>query len=156
MEILWLAILVYSIGLAVVLHFRPAVMFHENGVWKEFGYQRSSGHTLFPFWLFAITWAFSSYAMAAGISWAIVSGPGMIPVAAAAIQYTSSPLDEFMSASASAASSPDEEDYESELEVPTPKKKAPPRPGYYVLDPSSRETGLRRYIYYGQKAPEDA
>ena len=71
MEILWLAIILYSLGLGLVLHFRPALMFNENGTWKEFGYQRSpeSRFTIFPFWLFAISWAFLSYALAATVSW---------------------------------------------------------------------------------------
>ena len=30
---------------------------------------------------------------------------------------------------------------------------AKPRSGYYVLDPASREGGLRRYIYYGSAPP---
>ena len=69
MEILWFAIVIYSIGLGILLHFRPAFMFHENGSWKEFGYQRDSRHTLFPFWLFAIAWAFMSYVLAATFVW---------------------------------------------------------------------------------------
>ena len=74
MEILWLAILFYSIGLGAVLHFRPALMFHENGTWKEFGYQRSARYTIFPVWLFAIVWAIVSYTLAAAIVWAWRSG----------------------------------------------------------------------------------
>ena len=70
MEILWLAIFLYSIGLAVVLHFKPALMFHPTtGAWKEFGYQRGSRYTIFPFWLFAIVWALMSYVLAATITW---------------------------------------------------------------------------------------
>ena len=69
MEILWLAIILYSAGLALVLHFRPTLMFNDDGTWKEFGYQRSSRHTLLPFWLFVVAWAFVSYAAAAALSW---------------------------------------------------------------------------------------
>jgi len=164
MEILWLAIVLYSIGLGLVLHFKPALMFNENGSWKEFGYQRSQGdksrHTLFPFWLFAITWAFASYAVAAGISW-IVPAAGLVATASA----TSSSLGSY---------SPDEysDSEEEEEEAATPVSKvtelpkrgrgrprkteaAKPRSGYYVIDPEAREGGLRKYIYYGSEPPPE-
>jgi hypothetical protein len=155
MEILWLAIILYSIGLGLALHFRPALMFNENGTWKEFGYQRSSGdksrHTLFPFWLFAITWAFLSYAVAASITWIIPAASVAATVMTDQADYTDS-------------------DYESpivnvekENNVPIsetvrrgrgrPRKN--PRPGYYVIDPESEQNGLRRYIYYGSQPPTD-
>ena len=79
MEILWIAIVLYSAGLAVVLHFRPALMFNEDGTWKEFGYQRSPRHTLLPFWLFVIVWAFVSYAMAAAGIWFFSTSSSSIP-----------------------------------------------------------------------------
>ena len=154
MEVLWLAILIYSLGLAGILHVRPAAMFHENGTWKEFGYQRSSGHTLFPFWLFAITWAFVSYALATAIAWMVpTGGPNLAVTAAAAM--TAAPL-QFG----------DEEAEDEELTAASEIEEAPapaartrsskkPRPGYYVLDPASREGGLRRYIYYGPQAPSE-
>jgi hypothetical protein len=157
MEILWLAIFLYSIGLAVVLQWKPRLMFHENGNWKEFGYQRGSGlvgsrYTLFPVWLFAIAWAFVSYAVAAAAVW-ILSQPAAAAAATAAL--SSNFVD---------SESEVEPDYEEEEEIaipvsrlrttrrPTPSA-AKPRPGYYVLDPASREAGLRRYVYYGQEPP---
>lgn len=169
MEVLWLAIFLYSIGLGIVLHFRPALMFHANGSWKEFGYQRDSRHTLFPFWLFAVSWAFVSYAVAAALV-AIAGGGGLATAsttaAAATTWLTARPEEE-----------PEEEEEvepeaepepEPEIAVPisrvrntTPKKTTPrasskPRPGYYVLDPEQNtKSGLRRYIYYGPDAPEE-
>jgi hypothetical protein len=169
MESLWLAIAIYSVGLALVIWMRPALMFNENGSWKEFGYQRTSRHTLFPVWLFAITWAFVSYALAAALIW-ILTGRS---VAAA------------MSASAAAASAvsqsqnrwtpsrglyepedeEDEEESDDEFAIPVSrvprsasrsKAKAKPRAGYYVLDPESERSGLHRYIYYGDKPPQEA
>jgi hypothetical protein len=155
MEILWLAIVFYSIGLAIILHFRPPLMFNENGTWKEFGYQRGGPtprHTIFPFWLFAVAWAFVSYALAAAISW-------MVPVSAAtaAVAASYAPYD-----------SEYDYDYEDE-EVAVPVSQIPvrrgrgrprkntavttPRQGYYVMEPSTREGGLRKYIYYGPEAP---
>ena len=149
MEILWLAIVLYSVGLGLVLHFRPSVMFNENGSWKEFGYQRPSGsrHTLFPFWLFAVTWAFVSYAIAASAVW-------IFPLAAVS------------AVAASTSYTDDESEVEEEELTPvtrrgrgrprkTEQTAAKPRPGYYVLDPETRENGLRKYIYYGSEAPEE-
>jgi hypothetical protein len=148
MEILWLAIVLYSVGLGLVLHFKPALMFNEAGAWKEFGYQRSSGprsrHTMFPFWLFAIAWAFLSYAIAAGISW-------VIPTAAVA-----SAANSFNSYAQSEYSDAEEEDIPPAV-APRgrgrPRKT--PRPGYYVVDPESEKEGLRKYIYYGSEPPSE-
>lgn len=162
MQTLWLAIFLYSVGLGLVLHFRPALMFNANGSWKEFGYKRDTRYTMFPVWLFAIVWAVASYAVAA-----VVSGGGeptefMGASAAAATYMNSSPFN-------TAA----EEDYElpetemeaissADYEMPPPpsvrrprgRPRKQPRPGYYVLDAASeREGGLRRYIYYGNAPP---
>lgn len=87
MEILWLAIVFYSIGLAIVLHFRPALMFHENGTWKEFGYQRDSRHTIFPFWLFSVAWAFASYVIASAIVWTL-QAKSAVPMISASAAYS--------------------------------------------------------------------
>jgi uncharacterized membrane protein YcgQ (UPF0703/DUF1980 family) len=166
MEILWLAIVFYSIGLAVILHFRPALMFNENGSWKEFGYQRTGGdksrHTLFPFWLFAIVWAFVSYVIAASIVHMNGSGAGSATAALA----TASSASYF---SPSSASEYDDDEYEEEededVAIPVSKVRksrtnrssknvgVKTRPGYYVLDPNSKESGLRKYIYYGPERP---
>ena len=171
--VLWLAIVIYSIGLAAVLHLRPSLMFHENGTWKEFGYQRTpaSRYTIFPFWLFSIAWAFVSYAVASAVSWIVPAGG--VAAAATTLYYESnrSNYDE---------ESEDEDgttDFEpiSQVSEPTRRPRGRPRkvtsaptqgqtqtqtqapsdtrPGYYVLDPASKEEGLHRYIYYGPTAP---
>ncbi len=176
MEILWLAIVFYSIGLGLVLHIRPSLMFNENGTWKEFGYQRDSRYTIFPFWLFAIGWAIVSYALAAAASWTLGG-------AAAATLSSMSASNVFRrSAASSAPDSESDSDYESENEtedaaeadyeefgrrvsqtntIRSPRgRKRPqtparqPRAGYYVLDPETKDSGLRKYIYYGDKLPE--
>ena len=182
MEILWLAILFYSVGLAAVLHYRPALMFNENGTWKEFGYHRASSarYTLFPVWLFAITWAIVSYTLAAAIVWAWRS-PVTATTAAgtAAFAMTSDRVVRFAEDEAE-----EEEDYDTDYEeneapeamVPVSEMSAPamtetirmrpsarriqtparqPRMGYYVLDPASEKSGLRRYIYYGAAPPPE-
>ena len=166
MELLWLAIVFYSAGLAAVLYLRPTVMFNENGTWKEFGYQRDSRHTLFPFWLFVITWAIVSYVLSMAVSSYLSASASIGLTAAAASASHSFATDMF----------DHEEEGESESEeeeVPEPPKKrrsrtvtvhedesigipvsrapvsqAPvsrsrvssrekPRPGYYVLDPEA-------------------
>ena len=155
MEILWLAIVFYSVGLAGILYFRPRLMFNEDGTWKEFGYQRNARHTIFPFWLFAITWAFVSYALASATRWMSVETAA---VGTAAVSTYYSGEDDY-----------DEEEEEDESDM-TPvsemrrrpgrpkgsksKKTSQPRSGYYVLNPASRESGLSRYIYYGDQAPD--
>jgi hypothetical protein len=36
---------------------------------------------------------------------------------------------------------------------PRGRPRKQPRPGYYVLDPASREGGLHQYVYYGSEPP---
>lgn len=168
MQTLWLAIFLYSVGLGVVLHFRPALMFNANGSWKEFGYKRDARYTMFPVWLFAIVWAILSYGIAAAIGGVSGGESALAATAATSAYLNSSPFNE----SAEDDYIPSEE-YEdsSEMEAvsemppppPPPSMRRPrgrprkqPRPGYYVLDPvSEREGGLRRYIYYGNAPPAD-
>jgi ammonia channel protein AmtB len=164
MEILWIAIVLYSAGLALVLHFRPALMFNEDGTWKEFGYQRSSRHTMLPFWLFVIVWAFMSYAIAASITW-YFSAPaiGLSALTSASATF-SQPTEE--------VEDEDEEEEDEETMMPVSEMSAPisgapisgapkrgpgrprkekPLQGYYVLEKNG--DGLHRYIYYGPDSP---
>jgi hypothetical protein len=172
MEILWLAIIFYSIGLGLVLHFRPALMFNENGTWKEFGYQRDSRYTIFPFWLFAIGWAIVSYALAAAASWTL----GGAATATVTALSSMSASNVFRRSTQETEPEPDtDSDYESEdeeeddeefgrrvsetIRIPRGRKRPQtparqPRSGYYVLDPETKDSGLRKYIYYGDKLPE--
>jgi hypothetical protein len=180
MEILWLAIVFYSIGLGLVLHFKPRLMFNDNGTWKEFGYQAGPRHTLFPVWLFAIAWAVVSYAIASVIRWSYL-GPTTALSSAAALSMMPSgrvrtafgQYDEEDLPEDEAEAAEEEEDAEAEAEslgqrvsetirIPrgrtvrpqTPARK--PRSGYYVLDPQSKSgDGLRKYIYYGEAPPPE-
>jgi hypothetical protein len=133
-------------------------MFNEDGTWKEFGYQRSSRHTLLPFWLFVIIWAFVSYAIAASITW-YFSPPEVGLSALTASSFTAA-----STLSLPTEDDEDEQDEETETEVPLtsvsslPLKRGPGRPrkekplqGYYVLEKSG--DGLHRYIYYGPDSP---
>ena len=131
-------------GLGLVLYLRPAFMFNENGTWKEFGYNRDSRHTMFPFWLFAIVWALVAYAMAAALTLTVFTGG---PVAAVAMSSYESP-----------SLSPSESDFETETDVevpePPPQKTKKPRAGYYVLNAETRKNGIRKYVYYGDQPPK--
>lgn len=161
MESLWLAIAIYSVGLAVVIWLRPALMFNENGTWKEFGYQRSSRHTLFPVWLFAIVWAFVSYALAAALIW-ILTGRSLAAATAASAAAVSSAQ---WTPSRGLMEQEEEESDDEDFTIPVsrvPRSVSQnvsggrkPRAGYYVLDPESEQGGLRRYIYFGDKRPQE-
>jgi len=163
MEILWLAIIFYSIGLGLVLHFKPDLMFNEDGTWKEFGYQRSPGRTMFPFWLFAISWAFVSYAVAAAIYW-VYPALGLAAMATTTYSFGSTP--DYESASEEESDSEEEVTPVSKVEKrgrgrPRKSEKAEktdtkPREGYYVVDPESEKGGLRKYVYFGSNPPPEA
>jgi hypothetical protein len=179
METLWLAIVFYSIGLGIVLHFKPAIMFNENGTWKEFGYQRAPGKTLFPFWLFAISWAFLSYTFATTVR---LIAPAIPALAALApnMSYLQNeeedneeeeeeeyiePVSEVRKRGRprktevreplreSQRESQREPQRESLREPQREPQREEPRPGYYVVDPKTTEKGLRKYIYYGPESP---
>lgn len=175
MEILWLAIVFYSIGLGLVLHFKPRLMFNDNGTWKEFGYQAGPRHTLFPVWLFAIAWAVVSYALASVIRWtylgptAAVATSAMSMMPSGRIRTAFGQYDD-MAEDEAGVEAEEEDDVEESLgqrvsetiRIPrgrtvrpqTPARK--PRSGYYVLDPQSKSgDGLRKYIYYGEAPPPE-
>jgi hypothetical protein len=168
---LWFAIVVYCAGLGAVLYIRPSLMFMENGAWKEFGYQRGPRYTIFPFWLFTIAWAIVSYAIAAatGIMWN--SDVGMFSASAgAAASMGHSGYDWSAAEVDTDADADTDAEAEAEARADTiaegPKRRGPgrprkypegkPRPGYYVLEEKpaqSEQSGLRRYIYYGDAPP---
>jgi hypothetical protein len=64
LPILAVAFGIYIFGIAIILFLRPTAMFQPGGSWKEFGIGRGDNHTIIPFWLFAIFWAFISYGVA--------------------------------------------------------------------------------------------
>lgn len=64
LPILAVAFGIYILGIALILFLRPTLMFQPGGSWKEFGIGRGDNHTIIPFWLFAIFWAFISYGVA--------------------------------------------------------------------------------------------
>jgi hypothetical protein len=121
--------LLYLSGIAIVLWLRPALMFNENGTWKEFGIGRgSSRYTWLPFWLFAIAWALMSYTVVFAI---LPSRPSVAaPVAAAPVMAAPVPVPMI------------------------PQQQRELLPGYYMLNtPTLNETGIPRYVFVGQAPP---
>jgi len=106
-------------------------MFHSNGNWKEFG-TISSEHTIFPFWMFCITWAVISYI----ITLLILQEYTSVVVTAAVTATNIAP------------------DIEPIPVKQRSKKKSNGvvHPGYYILK-GSDDTGPPQYIYYGDKPP---
>lgn len=60
MRVLLYSAVLYLTGVALVLYFRPSLMFKDDRTWKEFGSQ-GEDTTYFPFWLFCIVWAVTAY-----------------------------------------------------------------------------------------------
>lgn len=164
MTTLWLAIFIYSVGLGLILHIRPTLMFQANGAWKEFGYKRApeARYTIFPVWLFAIIWSVLSYALAAAVvTFMGTEEVGAAGISAAAAAFSMEREEDngvTMMPASDYTEAPEEEDAETlEFSLPArrprgrPRKQ--PRPGYYVLDPATRDAGLHQYVYYGAEPP---
>lgn len=151
MAVLWFALGLYVLGIAVVLYLRPSLMFKDSqdtqGVWKEFGLG-SSDRTLFPFWLFTIVWAVCSYALGTLLTTLFASialrsssfsnnsifsnNSSFIPVSKASSDLPSVP---------SPITSP-------AVTMPSPSSGVP---GYYMLEQSA--SGTPKYIYLGTTPP---
>ena len=153
----------------MALFMRPALMFHPDGRWKEFGLA-DSGATLFPFWLFCIVWAVTSFLLGRLLldnsgepSAALLAAQGVglarnVSVTATALgtPYSGTLLapEELLDHKEEAAVLP--------LEVPGRKKgkrkaaaAVAPRPGYYRLDEDMpyRRNGSPRFVYVGPELP---
>ncbi len=135
----WYAILLYILGMAVVVYFRPSIMFKPSGIWKEFGL--SEGYTLFPFWMFSITWAVLSYAF-------VTLGSVFISTVVAKSQEVS-----HMNMNLNTNTAP----------IATPISKAPMNfiptiapvtmlPGYYILENLPEGP---KYVYWGTEPPTE-
>ena len=137
MTAIWYAICIYMVGIAGVLYLRPKTMFRDDGVWKEFGFQKDG--TVFPFWMFAIVWAILAYAMATLLSMLFASlvlqtsNTDSMHAPAPAMPSFMQPISQ-----APAMNLPS---------LPDMSK----TPGYYILDPYS--SGAPRYLYYGTAPP---
>ena len=137
-------------------------------------------YTIFPFWLFAIAWAVLSYTLAA-VAGIMLTGSGsrVASFVAASSAATTATIGHsgynWEDVSEEMEDDEEEEAVEAVAEPPRrprgrPRKivmpaaaatppaaaTATPRAGYYVLEEKPQgESGLRRYVYYGERPPTD-
>jgi hypothetical protein len=155
LPILALAFAVYILGIAVVLYFRPRIMFQPGGDWKEFGIGRGESHTVLPFWLFSIFWAFISYGVSLVVlsQFAQVANSSLgVPVynqAVASGQMPSHPMPQITQQAPTpvSATAPSFKPVSSMLGLQENQ------PGYYVLA-NNTQNGNPQYIYYGNNPPK--
>lgn len=124
--------LLYLLGVAILLAWKPELMFSKDGNWKEFGLGRNSDrYTWMPFWLFAILWAMTSYAIVL-----VLSGEEVVaPVAA---------MDSLTSKNVST------KPLRAVRNAPQEMK-----PGYYILDVNeTAKRGIPKYIFLGPETPQ--
>lgn len=130
MRLLIFSGILYLAGVALVLMFRPSLMFTDDGVWKEFGIGRSPNtHTWMPFWLFCILWSLISYLLCV-----LLADVGVLPGLWVSHVEVDAPT----------------------ASLPAPRIKGPkqPAPGYYMLNTEgSGIEGVPKYIYLGPAAP---
>jgi hypothetical protein len=140
MRTLILSAVLYLLGIAILLLFRPALMFKKDGTWKEFG-TTSVEHSIFPFWLFCIIWAILSYM----ITMLVVGEYSTAAACAAVATTTLSPEKE--------DSSP--EDLVEPLPIKTTNKRkniiGKSMTGYHMLNENATEEagGVPQYLYVG-------
>lgn len=136
MRTLLLGAILYLLGVAIILFFRPKLMFHADGRWKEFG-TVSPDHTVFPFWLFCILWAAAAYLISLLFTDEF-SGPILKPI--------EPPDDLLMPLPPRTRTRPRAQEIEDGGNM---------KPGYYVLDTKElRKSGIPKYIYMGEEGPE--
>ena len=141
---MWLltAGLLYLVGIASVLAFKPYFMFTDDGIWKEFGIGRNpKTHTWMPFWLFAILWALISYIIVV-LFFSIFGGKTSKKGEIEVIQT----LEEI---------GPD--DMQKEIVSKSKRARSASLPdGYYVLNRKATEAsgGIPKYVYLGKGLPE--
>jgi hypothetical protein len=133
MRLLIFSGILYLAGVALVLSFRPALMFTEQGVWKEFGIGKSEEtHTWMPFWLFCILWSVMSYLLCV-----LLAEAGVLPGLWVSHVEVQTPV------------------AQGRNSLPAAKSKTPV-PGYYMLNTEgSGIEGVPKYIYLGPAAPGD-
>jgi len=133
MRVLLYSGLLYLLGVAILLALKPSFMFTSDGGWKEFGIGRNpEKYTVFPFWLFTITWGLVSF-----FTIQLLGTLGVLP----GVEWTR--------IETAVSSSPP---------VGRGKHSGPTelRPGYYMLNTEGTTTeGVPKYIYIGSAPAED-
>jgi hypothetical protein len=172
MHAILLSMLVYLAGIAAVLHMRPALMFHPDGRWKEFGI-RDPKATVFPFWGFCLVWALFSFGLTRLLFrdedvGEVMSAPAVVAAVANSAAVAAAPSSS-LTARVSGNLADDLENVSVEpLSVPAPKSRksksrsatttaaVTAKPGYYKLDERATErNGAPRYIYVGPELPSE-
>ena len=144
MSVLWIAFGIYILGVAIVLYIRPGIMFREDGgSWKEFGLSTKGSYTVFPFWLFAVTWAFLSYTLAT-LSALFFASLAMRSLPNHSYSNRSPNVLQNLSASMK-NDAYNIKPISSQIPVSTQQ------PGYYILE--TQPVGPPRYVYFGQEPP---
>lgn len=164
MRVLIFSSILYLVGVATVLFFRPGLMFHLDGRWKEFG-TGSEEKTIFPFWLFCVAWAVVSYI---AVMLVASEGPELAAGSLAAAtafanvspQNVLMPLEEEEFVPPPPSATNNSKNRRSNLSnsqrytpapAPVIKEKVVEvmKPGYYKLD--SIKNGVPRYIYLAEE-----
>lgn len=160
---------IYLLGIAGVLALRPALMFHADGRWKEFGLKDPETTSL-PFWAFCLVWALFSFGLsrllfteeaditlAAAPAAALTANAATLSVAANPLsaRLTSSLSDEIENAvEPLPIQKRSSKSRRSVLAAVPPPEEEMAKPGYYKLDTSAtKRNGVPRYIYLGAEPP---
>ena len=174
MRTLILSAVLYLLGVATLLLFRPKLMFKKDGSWKEFG-TISDEHSIFPFWLFCIVWAIISYLVTLLVvgEYATAAVCTVAPVmnAVSSIEDESpedavEPLPLKTSTRRSNIINKSMEKGYHMLNENATKKAGTPqyvyvgntelkKPGYYVLNEERNDPSKPKYIYVGNERPGD-
>jgi hypothetical protein len=135
MRVLLYSGLLYLLGIGILLAWKPEFMFSSDGGWKEFGIGRNpERYTVFPFWLFAITWAVVSF-----FTIQLLGTLGVLP----GVEWTRI------------------ETGSENSQLKTSRgttKRGPPelKPGYYMLNTEGTAAeGVPKYIFIGSAPSED-
>ena len=143
MSVLWIAFGIYIIGVATVLYMRPGIMFREDGgAWKEFGISNKGTYTIFPFWLFAVVWAFMSY------TFATLSAVFFASIAMRSVKNTPVSNENMLQSLYNNMNMNKDIKPISSMNNTSTQIQLP---GYYVLEP--QPVGPPKYIYFGQQPP---
>jgi len=172
MRTLILSAVLYLLGIAILLLFRPALMFKKDGTWKEFG-TASVEHSIFPFWLFCIVWAIVSYMITMLVVGEYSAAATCAAISTTTLLETESPEDlveplplktinkrsNIINKSMDGYHMLNENATEAAGGVPqyvyvgdTPLKK----PGYYMLNKTREDVSKPKYIYVGAERPSVA
>lgn len=135
----------YLVGVGAVLFIKPTLMFTPDGQWKEFGIgQNADRYSPFPFWLFCLTWAITSYLLVLLLA-PLITGISIK-------RNTSVNTNTFNTRSFKKVNQAElDVDYamngDGEDAVELPK-------GYYVLNKkATRLSGVPKYVFIGNEEP---